>query len=88
MIIEILLGISVISNLVLLYGVRNLLKQNEQLEDTLSEVVLNTTQTLTDTLEEMKRIDLRGSFESDDEVGSVFQQLKSIIEKLNQNYLG
>jgi hypothetical protein len=71
-----------------LYGVRNLLKQNEQLEDTLSEVVLNTTQTLTDTLEEMKRIDLRGSFESDDEVGSVFQQLKSIIEKLNQNYLG
>jgi hypothetical protein len=36
----------------------------------------------------MKRIDLRGSFESDDEVGSVFQQLKSIIEKLNQNYLG
>ncbi len=88
MVIEILLGISVISNLVLLYGVRNLLKQNEQLEDTLSEVVLNTTQTLTDTLEEMKRIDLRGSFESDDEVGSVFQQLKSIIEKLNQNYLG
>jgi competence protein ComGC len=88
MIIEILLGISVISNLVLLYGVRNLLKQNEQLEETLSEVVLNTTQTLTDTLEEMKRIDLRGSFESDDEVGSVFQQLKSIIEKLNQNYLG
>ncbi len=88
MIIEILLGISVISNLVLLYGVRNLLKQNEQLEDTLSEVVLNTTQTLTDTLEEMKRIDLRGSFESDDEVGSVFQQLKFIIEKLNQNYLG
>tara|TARA_E500000081_G_C5910867_1_gene252003 strand:- start:22 stop:288 length:267 start_codon:yes stop_codon:yes gene_type:complete len=88
MIIEILLGISVISNLVLLYGVRNLLKQNEQLEDTLSEVVLNTAQTLTDALEEMKKADLRGSFESDDEVGSVFQQLKSIIEKLNQNYLG
>ena len=84
MIIEILLGISVISNLVLLYGVRNLLKQNEQLEDTLSEVVLNTTQTLTDTLEEMKRIDLRGSFESDDEVGFIFKEIKNTIKQLDR----
>jgi hypothetical protein len=28
----------------------------------------------------MKEIDLNGSFESDDEVGSVFTQLKDIVE--------
>jgi len=32
-------------------------------------------------LEEMRAIDLRGSFESDDEVGTVFTELKDIIEK-------
>jgi predicted metal-dependent peptidase len=32
-------------------------------------------------LEDMRAIDLRGSFESDDEVGTVFTELKDIIEK-------
>jgi hypothetical protein len=31
-------------------------------------------------LERMREIDLNGSFESDDEVGSVFTQLKDIVE--------
>ena len=34
-------------------------------------------------LSQMREIDLRGSFESDDEVGSVFTQLKTIIEVYN-----
>jgi len=34
---NIIIGISVILNIVLLIGVRNLLRQNEQLEDTLVE---------------------------------------------------
>jgi hypothetical protein len=34
-------------------------------------------------LEQMREIDLKGSFESDDEVGSVFTQLKTIIEIYN-----
>ena len=75
------------SNLVLLYGVRNLLKQNEQLEDSLTEVVNDTNQTITKTLEDMQRVDIRGSFESDDEVGSVFTELKSITDKLKDKYL-
>ena len=31
-------------------------------------------------LNEMREIDIKGSFESDDEVGSVFSQLKETIE--------
>jgi len=34
---NIIIGISVITNVILLVGVRNLLKQNEQLEDRLVE---------------------------------------------------
>jgi|TARA_R110001592_G_scaffold4546_2_gene25553 hypothetical protein len=87
MIIEILLGVSVIANLVLLYGVRNLLKQNEQLEDTVTEVVNDTQETITTAIADMQQADLRGSFESDDEVGSVFTELKSITDKLKDKYL-
>ena len=34
-------------------------------------------------LQQMKEIDIRGSFEADDEVGSVFSELKSLIETYN-----
>jgi uncharacterized FlaG/YvyC family protein len=36
-------------------------------------------------LKQMKEIDLRGSFESDDEVGVVFNQLRDLIESYNEN---
>lgn len=35
-------------------------------------------------LQQMRDIDLRGSFESDDEVGAVFTQLKDLIEQYKQ----
>ena len=34
---------------------------------------------------EMKEIDIRGSFESDDEVGVVFNELKDTIDKYKNN---
>lgn len=34
-------------------------------------------------LQEMKNIDIRGSFEADDEVGIVFKILHKMIERLN-----
>ena len=34
-------------------------------------------------LQQMKEIDIRGSFEADDEVGGVFNELKSVIETYN-----
>ena len=33
-------------------------------------------------IDEMRKIDIRGSFESDDEVGAVFGQLKATVEAL------
>ena len=83
-IIYILLTISVISNIVLSIGVRNLIKQNEELEDTLVEVVEGTRTRVETALQQMKDIDTREVFEKDDEVGATFEQLKTIIEDLNQ----
>ena len=86
MVIEILLGISVVANLVLLYGVRNLLRQNEQLEDDLVGTINGVVQTITDANQRMEQADIRGSFESDDEVGTVFTELKSIVKELNEQF--
>lgn len=44
-----------------------------------------TKEVLESLLKQMKEIDLRGSFESDDEVGVVFNQLKDLIESYNEN---
>jgi HPt (histidine-containing phosphotransfer) domain-containing protein len=83
-IIYIILTISIISNIVLSIGVRNLIKQNEELEDTLIEVVEGTRTRVETALQQMKDIDTREVFEKDDEVGATFEQLKNIIEDLNQ----
>ena len=80
----ILLIISVIINIVLSIGIRNLIKQNEELEDTLINVVEGTRTRVETALQEMKDIDIRQVFEKDDEVGATFEQLKNIIEDLNQ----
>ena len=80
----ILLIISVIINILLSIGIRNLIKQNEELEDTLINVVEGTRTRVETALQEMKDIDIRQVFEKDDEVGATFEQLKNIIEDLNQ----
>ena len=80
----ILLIISVIINIVLSIGIRNLIKQNEELEDTLINVVEGTRTRVETALQEMKDIDIRQVFEKDDEVVATFEQLKNIIEDLNQ----
>lgn len=36
------------------------------------------------TIDIMKQIDLRGAFESDDEVGDVFSQMKRLVDNLGQ----
>ena len=64
----------------------NLLTRIEELEDTIIEYQLKdelTKEGLESMLAQMREIDLRGSFESDDEVGSVFKQLKTIVEIYN-----
>ena len=75
--------ISVILNIILGIGVRNLLKQNEELEDTLMTVIQGTRMKVEGALQQMRDIDTREVFEKDDEVGATFEQLKNIIEDLS-----
>ena len=80
---NIIIGISVLLNLILLIGVRNLLRQNEQLEDRVIDNVASTRDRVDEALKEMQRLDTRQAFEKDDEVGVTFNELKKIVEDLN-----
>jgi hypothetical protein len=62
--------------------VANLLKKLERYEDVIAMNTDNYIQILND----MKEIDSTGAFESDDEVGSTFQDLKNLISN-NQKIL-
>ena len=79
----ILLPASIIFNILLLIRGINLVKQNEQLIDAIEgydDRQIRTQDKLESMLQQMKDIDIRGSFESDDEVGAVFSELKETIE--------
>ena len=80
---NIIVGISVVINIILLIGVRNLLKQNEQLEDRLVETNDSVRNTLQISLDNMRKLDNKQVFEKDDEVGVSFNEIKKIIEELN-----
>jgi len=79
---EILLIISLIIIITLGVAVRNLLLQNEQLEDTLVETIQELREKVETAYEDLTKADIRGSFESDDEVGSVFKEIKDIVTNL------
>jgi len=84
--IYILLGLSVILNLVLLYGVWNLLRKNNAIEELLSDTVLLTREHVQSALLVMENADINKSFESDDEVGVAFQDIKNAITDLNNKF--
>ena len=85
-ILYITIGISVLLNIILLYRGIRLVKIIEGLQDLLvdtNEEVLSSLETMED---EMKQIDIKGSFESDDEVGVVFNELKNVIERYKKRF--
>lgn len=84
-----LLGVSIYANV-------NLLKRNEQLEEA-QELIVNDYEELYEKLiqfqnvisnadKKLKDIDAKGSFESDDEVGFFFKELKNIQDDIT-NFL-
>lgn len=79
--------LSVILNLILFYRSYVMVKVVERTQDQLFQNADITLDTLEQMLEDMRDLDLRGAFESDDEVGAVFQELKTLIEeyKINLN---
>jgi hypothetical protein len=83
---NIIIGVSVILNIVLLVGIRNLLRQNEQLEDRLVGTVQTIRTRVSDALENMRRLDNKQVFEKDDEVGVTFDEMKKIVQDLNNQF--
>jgi len=80
MILEITLGIFVILSLALSYAVYNLLVKQEQLEDWVEDYIDKINEVNTN----IRKIDYKGYFEVDDEVGQVFEQLKEEVQSLEE----
>ena len=77
MILEIILGLVVIT---LGWTTFNLTRKVERLETWIESYA----QRVIDTQETLKEIDDKGSFEADDEIGVVFQSIKETIDELNE----
>ena len=96
MIYYILLAIFVSVTIVLGFICFNLLRKIEAFEDVISELeksneeyellFMDMKQTLNDSASHMRQIDRLGSFESDDETGYVFKELKNMVDQLNERY--
>jgi len=80
MILEIGLALMVILFLSSCYAMWNLTTKQEMLEDWIAEFITVVEKINVD----LKQADYRGSFEADDEVGIVFQQIKDIIKQLDR----
>ena len=82
-VLTIILGIMVV---ILGYMTFNLLKKNERQEDILAGY-MSYLNKISDTIDfadkKLKEVDARGSFESDDEVGFFFKQIKQFQDILN-----
>lgn len=83
---EFIVGILIILIGVLCYTTYNLLKKNEKQEDILASYLIYMDQLskiIEHSDERLKKIDAKGTFKSDDEVGWFFEQIKVIQERLN-----
>ena len=79
MIFEILTGVFVLTTIAGMYSSWNLMKKQEMTEDWL--VALENR--LSNVIKEVKEIDEKGMFEADDEVGTIFQSIKEVINDIN-----
>jgi hypothetical protein len=79
MIVEIVLGIVSILFVTSCYVIWNLTRKTELLETW----VENFTRLIETIDTELKVIDSRGHFESDDEIGTIFNQIKQTVNQLN-----
>ena len=80
MILEITLGFFVKLSVSLIYAVYNLLVKQEQLEDWVEDYIDKINEVNTN----IRKIDYKGYFEVDDEVGQVFEQIKQEVQSLEE----
>tara|TARA_R110000822_G_C14998841_1_gene460545 strand:- start:251 stop:526 length:276 start_codon:yes stop_codon:yes gene_type:complete len=79
--------ILLISVVILGYTTFNLLRKNEKQEDILSgylDYLDRISRVIEVSDEKLKQVDSRGTFNSDDEVGFFFQQIKGLQDILNE----
>ena len=76
---SIFLILSVTLNIILCIGILRALRHKEEYDGYFDELQNR----LTKMIESMREIDLRGAFESDDEVGGIFKQMQAMIESLD-----
>jgi hypothetical protein len=82
----VLITFLIIAVLVLSYTTYNLLRKNEKQEDVLASYFLymdKLSKIIEHSDKRLKTLDTKGSFESDDEIGWFFEQIKVIQERLN-----
>lgn len=84
---NIILAVLVVSGVIFVYILRNLLLKVEKYEDQvidLQNTLDNVQDAIVDSQKHLKSLDERGVFESDDEVGYFFEQMKVVQDELNR----
>jgi len=86
---NVIIAILVVTLIVLAYIIRNLMLKVEAYEDVTQDQVRylqNISNIIGESKQHLQNLDERGVFQSDDEVGEFFNQMKSVQEQLN-NYM-
>ena len=87
---HILIAVLVAICIILLYIIRNLLVKNEKYEDIVQDQVQylqNISNAVGEGQKHLKNLDEKGVFQSDDEVGYFFEQMKYVQDELNRYML-
>ena len=79
----IILSLALIGSLYVIYNLLRKYEQGEEYIENLESWVNQFSTSITSMNQELKKIDSKGSFESDDEVGYFYKELKRIIHQLN-----
>jgi high-affinity Fe2+/Pb2+ permease len=91
---NVIIAVLVVTLIVLAYIIRNLMLKVEAYEDVTQDQVRylqNISNIIGESKQHLQNLDERGVFQSDDEVGEFFNQMKAVQEQLNdymlpQNY--
>ena len=87
MILEIIIGILGLLVVILGYTTFNLLRKNERAEDIIvqyNEYITEFNKQIEFTSNRLKKIDDKGIFESDDEIGWFFEQIKNLQKGIDR----
>lgn len=86
----IIIGVLVGILILLAYIVRNLLIKNEKYEDVVrdqTQYLQNISKSISEGQKHLQNLDEKGVFQSDDEVGYFFEQMKYVQDELNRYML-